>query len=440
MERRIAMRRNVRSRRRVRRVFISALVAAMIASMILPSLAAVVPGQSGPEVALAQTAADVQTIRRFNTTEPIIVLTFDAGADRGYAVSILDTLKAKNVRASFGMTGVWASQNPDLIRRIVADGHHLMNHSWDHPSFPAITSAQRADQLKRTADLVRSQAGVELAPYFRPPFGEYNDAVLVDLARNGYTVNVMWTVDTLGWKGYTAAQIKQRVLDGAAPGAIMLMHVGAQSQDAAALPGMIDDLRAKGYRFATVHELMGAPAQTSRYFPETGYWVSHGFLTYWLRFGGLERFGYPITGEFKRNGVTTQYFERARFEWHPGTWAARYDVHLGLLGNELTAARRAAGEAPFRPITAGSDATCNFYPQTGHRLCFGFRDYWNRNGGLAIFGFPISEEFQERNPDTGKVYTVQYFERARFEWHPEYRGTRYEVLLGRLGAQILASE
>jgi peptidoglycan/xylan/chitin deacetylase (PgdA/CDA1 family) len=63
-----------------------------------------------------------------------------------------------------------------------AEGHHLMNHSWDHPSFVSISSSQRADQLKRTDDLIYSQIGVHLAPYFRPPYGEYNDAVLADLA------------------------------------------------------------------------------------------------------------------------------------------------------------------------------------------------------------------------------------------------------------------
>jgi peptidoglycan-N-acetylglucosamine deacetylase len=427
--------------RRIRRTIALTLSAVMLLSMALtPMLAAAARFPQAPEITAAvASASDVWTVRKFDTTDQVIVLTFDAGADRGNAVQILDTLKAKGVRASFGMTGIWASQHPDLIRRINAEGHHLMNHSWDHPSFPAITSAQRADQLKRTEDLIRSQVGISLQPYFRPPFGEYDHAVLADLAANGYTINVMWTVDTLGWNGYTAAQITSRVMNGAAPGAIMLMHVGAASQDAAALPGIIDQLRARGYHFATAADMV-ARSTTTRYFPETGLSVSHGFLRYWQQYGGLAQFGYPLTAEFTRNGITMQYFERARFEWHPGAWPARYDVLLGLLGNELTATRRAAGEAPFRRITAASDANCTYYPETGHRLCFGFRSYWARNGGLAIYGFPISEEFQERNPDTGKTYTVQYFERARFEYHPEYRGTPYEVLLGRLGVQRMVQE
>jgi hypothetical protein len=79
-------------------------------------------------------------------------------------------------------------------------------------------------------------------------------------------------------------------------------------------------------------------------------------------------------------------------------------------------------------------------PQTGHNLCGGFRDYWNKFGGLAVYGYPISEEFAERNPDDGQVYTVQYFERASFEWHPGAWPERSDVMLGRLGAQVLDLE
>jgi peptidoglycan/xylan/chitin deacetylase (PgdA/CDA1 family) len=383
-------------------------------------------------------AAAVRTITRFETSEPVIALTFDAGSDRGYAEQILNILRDKGVRASFGMTGSWAQANGDLITRMHAEGHQLMNHSWDHPSFVSISSTQRADQLKRTADLIRSQVGVPLAPYFRPPYGEYNDSVLTDLAANGYTLNILWTVDTLGWNGYTTDQILQRVLNGAVPGAIMLMHVGAQSQDAAALPQMIDQLRARGFRFATVADFITGSLSDQRYFPETGHWLSHGFLAYWQRYGGLALFGYPLTEEVQKNGLTVQYFERARFEWHPGAWPERMDVLLGRLGMILTDHRQQ--ELPFQPVNARTDANCTFYPETGHRLCFGFRSYWQANGGLAIFGYPISEEFRERNPDTGQTYTVQYFERARFEYHPENAGTPYTVLLGRLGAQTLGMQ
>lgn len=75
-----------------------------------------------------------------------------------------------------------------------------------------------------------------------------------------------------------------------------------------------------------------------------------------------------------------------------------------------------------------------YFKDTGHNLAYGFKNFWDKNGTLTVFGFPQTEEFQELNSDTSKVYTVQYFERQRYEYHPENQGTPYEVLLGRLGA------
>lgn len=176
------------------------------------------------------------------------------------------------------------------------------------------------------------------------------------------------------------------------------------------------------------------PIETYHYFPQTGYTVANGFLRYWEKNGGLDVFGYPLTGEINENGTTVQYFERARFEWHPGANPQNYDVLLGLLGDELIANRRAAGESPFKPTLPKNDDDCIYFSATGHNVCSGFRAYWQQFGGLALYGYPISEAFTEN----GTV--VQYFERARFEWHPGSAPDRYDVLLGRLGAETLAKQ
>lgn len=169
-----------------------------------------------------------------------------------------------------------------------------------------------------------------------------------------------------------------------------------------------------------------------RYFPETGHWVRGNFLSYWDQFGGLLTFGYPISDEYvDAQGFRAQYFERARFELHPGAMPERFDVELGLLGVELAQQQGLLGTEPFQPVDGGDDANCTFFPETGHRLCFGMRDFWNARGGLAIFGFPISEEFQD--PDSG--FTVQYFERQRLEWHPE-NPPDWQILGGLLGSDL----
>lgn len=182
------------------------------------------------------------------------------------------------------------------------------------------------------------------------------------------------------------------------------------------------------------------PRADCRYFPETGHNLCGAFLRYWEANGGLTIFGYPISAEFNerssRDGQVylVQYFERNRFEYHPANAGTPYEVLLGLLGNDL--ARGRGGEAPFQPVSdAEGDRT--FFPETGHTLGGVFRDYWVANGGLAVFGFPISEEFFEYNPADGRVYRVQYFERNRFEYHPENAGTPYEVLLGLLGNRLV---
>jgi hypothetical protein len=99
----------------------------------------------------------------------------------------------------------------------------------------------------------------------------------------------------------------------------------------------------------------------------------------------------------------------------------------------------AAGRGFPRIASSAAPPGSVYFPESGHSLKL-FRAYWERNGGLGIFGYPISEEMQERNPADGKTYTVQYFERNRLEHHPEHAGTPNEVMLGLLGVEYLAQQ
>jgi hypothetical protein len=184
-------------------------------------------------------------------------------------------------------------------------------------------------------------------------------------------------------------------------------------------------------------------AADSNYYQETHHNLSGIFKKFWEANGGLAQFGYPKTEPFREYNPSdgkvylAQYFERNRFEYHPDLAGTPYEVELGLLGNQLTAYRKANGDGAFNYFADMHYPGGRYFPETGHNLRNSFKAYWEANGGLSIYGYPTSEEFYEVNPDDGKTYVVQYFERNRMEYHPENKGNRYEVLLGLLGNTLL---
>jgi hypothetical protein len=179
-------------------------------------------------------------------------------------------------------------------------------------------------------------------------------------------------------------------------------------------------------------------AGASKCFTETGQCLRGVFLRYWESNGGLAQFGFPISPELVEEGRTVQYTERARFEWHTENRGTQYEVLAGRLGADMADARAALGEKPFGRMPKPSDSSIRYFPETGHTLAAPLRAYWEGNGGLPVFGYPLSEAFEERSATDGKIYLVQYFERNRLEYHPEHKGTPNEVLLGLLGVQEYA--
>jgi hypothetical protein len=176
------------------------------------------------------------------------------------------------------------------------------------------------------------------------------------------------------------------------------------------------------------------PGNASRAFPETGKTVQGIFLDYWEKQGGLAQQGYPISEMFTEVSAldgkpyTVQYFERAVFEYHPEKQRP-YNVLLSQLGTFQYRKKYPNGAPNQMPNTSPNSVQFN---ETGHRVGGRFLDYWQKNGGLAQQGFPISDEFQEKSDLDGKIYTVQYFERAVFERHLENQSP-YDVLLSQLG-------
>ncbi len=190
-----------------------------------------------------------------------------------------------------------------------------------------------------------------------------------------------------------------------------------------------------------------AAAQTAeRCFTETGHCIAGRIREFWERNGGLPVFGFPIgpqrEEQIEGKPFQVQWFERNRLELHPEN-ARPYDVLIGRLGADRLTQQ---GRDWFSFPKSEPRAECRFFAETGHNLCGAILSAWRAQGldldgchpvseaeSLGLFGLPLSDEQTETIE--GKEYTVQWFERARFELHPENQPP-YNVLLGRLGAEV----
>jgi peptidoglycan/xylan/chitin deacetylase (PgdA/CDA1 family) len=195
---------------------------------------------------------------RLPTRQKVVALTFDCGSNAAGVPSILSTLKRTGATATFFMCGKWAESFAGHARSIAAR-YPVGNHTYSHPHLTRLSASAIRREVRLGAAAIRNVTGKNPKPLFRFPYGDRDEPTIRVVNNLGYGA-IGWTVDTLGWKGrrggQTTASVVRRVLDAARPGAIVLMHVGAapdgSTLDASALPRVIKELRARGYRFVTV--------------------------------------------------------------------------------------------------------------------------------------------------------------------------------------------
>ncbi|TRW44141.1 polysaccharide deacetylase family protein [Georgenia yuyongxinii] len=232
-----------------------------------PSLTITPTPAPGPSSAASgvPTAWRGQDVEVLPTSAKVVALTFDGGGSDAGVAAVLTTLDRYDVPATFFVTGAFARAYPEAVRSMAAAGHPVGNHSDTHPSFPDSTNGEIRDQLGSAEASIAALTGRSTKPLFRFPFGARTPADIAVVNDAGY-IPFRWTVDSLGWqgtaKGLTADGVRQRVLDAARPGEIVLMHVGANPDDgttfdADALPGIIEGFQAMGYGFVTLRELVG---------------------------------------------------------------------------------------------------------------------------------------------------------------------------------------
>ncbi|GIN73763.1 hypothetical protein J14TS2_42380 [Bacillus sp. J14TS2] len=188
-----------------------------------------------------------------------VALTFDDAPDETFTPIILDILKQKDVKATFFLVGYRIEKYPDVVKRIVQEGHAIGNHSYNHPDFLTLSNTDFWNQIGRTDELIESYTGFK-PTIVRPPYGNINDKQLEWLASHKRIV-VNWNVDSLDWKGLDAEQVTNNILLNVTPGSIILQHSGTGdggdlSGTIRALPIIIDKLKEDDYKLVTVQELL----------------------------------------------------------------------------------------------------------------------------------------------------------------------------------------
>lgn len=188
------------------------------------------------------------------TDSSTVCLTFDQGYENGYTAPILDTLKEKEVPAVFFLTGHYVNTQPELIQRMIDEGHILGNHSQNHPSFPDTPLEQCKAEVEEIHNRVKEQFNYEMS-LFRFPAGEFSEQTLKLMQDMGYR-SVFWSFAYRDWEVDNQpdpAEALSTVVSKAHPGAIILMH-SVSATNAEILGDVIDQLRAEGYEFAAFNE------------------------------------------------------------------------------------------------------------------------------------------------------------------------------------------
>ena len=197
-------------------------------------------------------------VPRVETSKPLVALTFDDGPSDRRTGEVLAILRDHGVKATFFVTGRALARKPDTGRRIAQEGHELGNHSFSHRRMILTPLSVIGEEIERTDDLIRA-TGYQGPMHFRSPGGKKLFALPYYLRRTG-RLNIFWDVAPEGYEGASedGGLIVERVLAGTQPGSIILLHVMAEQRATSrqALPGIIEGLKQRGYRFVTVSELL----------------------------------------------------------------------------------------------------------------------------------------------------------------------------------------
>ncbi|AXF54999.1 polysaccharide deacetylase family protein [Salicibibacter kimchii] len=196
--------------------------------------------------------------------EKSVALTFDDGPDDYITPAVLDKLEEYDIEATFFLVGERVKAHPEVVQRILEEGHVIANHSWDHPEFPKISDEEAEEQMKRTETAIHDITGEEVR-LFRPPYGAQNENHVRIMDALGYS-NIIWSQDSLDWKDLEVGEVADNILSDITYGAIILQHsAGMEGDDGLlrtveALDKVIPELQDDNVEFVTVDELLDVSA------------------------------------------------------------------------------------------------------------------------------------------------------------------------------------
>ena len=280
-------------------------------------------------------------------TEKLIAITFDDGPG-AYTAQLLDELAARDVKATFFVSGYRAANYPETLKRMVSEGHQLASHTQNHENLNTLSAAKIADEISRTQDYITA-AGGDNPAYIRPPYGNANKTVRAQAP----SPLINWSVDPEDWKYHNADTVCSNILAGSYDGAIILVHDIYQTSVNGALAA-IDKLLERGYEFVTVRDLLLRRGVT----PEAG-----------VMYYDAKNTGVNLDIDEAGSG----YYDESQIESHWAYDALTFCLDHGFLSREADGRVR-----PNKPITRGEfvtslakfcgvDESYRYYAETGYR-------------------------------------------------------------------------
>lgn len=192
---------------------------------------------------------------RADIEEKKVTLTFNISWGEKRALPIIETLSEKEVEATFFISGAWAERHPEIVEKILADGHTLGNHGFQYKKYTDMEENEIIRDLSLSHKKIKDVTDRNVA-YFRPPYGEFNEDVLAIIERFGYKT-IHWSVDGDDWNNPGKDQIITRIAEQIKPGDVILLHASdSAKQTGDILPSLIDIIREKGYEFVSLEELI----------------------------------------------------------------------------------------------------------------------------------------------------------------------------------------